>query len=397
MLGRYPFGKNFETVKLFDVYPLYNIEPVRGEGCYVYDAAGKAYLDLYGGHAVISIGHGHPHYIELVSEQLRALPFYSNSVQNRVQQELAEKLGALSGCEDYALFLCNSGAEANENALKLASFWNDRTKIIAFQKAFHGRTSAAVNITDNEKIKAPINKRYEAEFHAWNDLESVRASLARGDVSAVIIEGIQGIGGIYVPKPAFLEEVQALCRAHNAVLILDEIQSGYGRSGKFFAFQYADIQPDLITVAKGMGNGFPIGGVLIHPKFEATYGLLGTTFGGNHLACAAGIAVLEVLKNEHLIEHAAKLGEALMQELRGFEAVREVRGRGLMIGVEFDFPIADLRKHLLFEEQTFTGSAANPNVLRLLPPLSMSEAEMALFLERFGRSLARIQEVEAAR
>ena len=234
MLGRYPFGKNFETVKLFDVYPLYNIEPVRGEGCYVYDAAGKAYLDLYGGHAVISIGHGHPHYIELVSEQLRALPFYSNSVQNRVQQELAEKLGALSGCEDYTLFLCNSGAEANENALKLASFWNDRTKIIAFKKAFHGRTSAAVNITDNEKIKAPINKRYVAEFHAWNDLDSVRTSLAKGDVSAVIIEGIQGIGGIYVPEPAFLEEVQALCRAHNAVLILDEIQSGYGRSGKFF-------------------------------------------------------------------------------------------------------------------------------------------------------------------
>ncbi len=384
-------------MKLFDVYPLYNIEPVRGEGCYVYDAAGKAYLDLYGGHAVISIGHGHPHYVTRVSEQLRALPFYSNSVQNPLQRELAEKLGVLSGCEEYALFLCNSGAEANENALKLASFWNDRTKIIAFQKAFHGRTSAAVNITDNEKIKAPINKRYEAEFHAWNDLDSVRTSLAKGDVSAVIIEGIQGIGGIYVPEPAFLEEVQALCRAHNAVLILDEIQSGYGRSGKFFAFQYADIQPDLITVAKGMGNGFPIGGVLIHPKFEATYGLLGTTFGGNHLACAAGIAVLNVLRDKDLIANAAKIGEALMQELRGFEAVREVRGRGLMIGVEFDFPIKDLRKHLLFEERTFTGSAANPNVLRLLPPLSMGEAEMALFLERFGRSLARIQEMEAAR
>ncbi len=387
MPGRFPFGKNFETVNLFDVYPLYDIEPVRGEGCYVYDATGRAYLDLYGGHAVISIGHGHPHYVARVTEQLRALPFYSNSVQNPLQRELAEKLGALSGCEEYTLFLCNSGAEANENALKLASFYNNRTKIITFKKAFHGRTSAAVNITDNEKIKAPINKRYEAEFHPWNDLNSVRTSLAKGDVSAVIIEGIQGIGGIYVPEPAFLEEVQALCRAHNTVLILDEIQSGYGRSGQFFAFQYADIQPDLITVAKGMGNGFPIGGVLIHPKFEATYGLLGTTFGGNHLACAAGLAVLEVLEKENLIEHAAKIGEALMQELRGFEAVREVRGRGLMIGVEFDFPIADLRKHLLFEEQTFTGSAANPNVLRLLPPLSMGEAEMALFLERFEKSI----------
>lgn len=384
-------------MKLFDVYPLYNIEPVRGEGCYVYDAAGKAYLDLYGGHAVISIGHGHPHYVARLTEQLQALPFYSNSVQNRVQEELAEKLGELSDCQDYTLFLCNSGAEANENALKLASFWNGRSKVITFQKAFHGRTSAAVNITDNEKIKAPINKHYEAEFHPWNDLDSVRTSLAKGDVSAVIIEGIQGIGGIYVPEPAFLEEVQRLCHEHNTVLILDEIQSGYGRSGKFFAFQYADIQPDLISVAKGMGNGFPIGGVLIHPKFEATYGLLGTTFGGNHLACAAGLAVLEVLEKENLIEHAAKMGEAMMQKLRDFTAVREVRGRGLMIGVEFDFPIAELRKHLLFEEQTFTGSAANPNVLRLLPPLSIAEVEMALFLERFGRSVARIQEMATAK
>ncbi len=378
-------------MKLFDVYPLYDINPVKGEGCYVYDEQGAAYLDLYGGHAVISIGHGHPHYIKRVTEQLEALPFYSNSVQNRVQEALAAKLGELSGCNDYHLFLCNSGAEANENALKLASFYNNRTKVITFKKAFHGRTSAAVNITDNENIKAPINKRFEAEFHVWNDLASVRTSLANGDVSAVIIEGIQGIGGIYVPEPGFLESLQTLCREYNTVLILDEIQSGYGRSGKFFAFQYTDIQPDLITVAKGMGNGFPIGGVLIHPKFQAKYGLLGTTFGGNHLACAAGLAVLEVMENENLIANAANVGKYLMEKLNNFEGVREIRGQGLMIGVEFDFPTADLRKHLLFKERVFVGSASNPNVVRLLPPLSLSMQEAQLFLERFERSLAQVQ------
>lgn len=378
-------------MKLFDVYPLYDIHPVKGEGCYVYDEQGTAYLDLYGGHAVISIGHGHPHYIERVSEQLRALPFYSNSVQNRVQEALAAKLGELSGCNDYHLFLCNSGAEANENALKLASFYNNRTKVITFKKAFHGRTSAAVNITDNENIKAPINKRFEAEFHKWNDLESVQASLANSDVSAVIIEGIQGIGGIYVPEPEFLETLQSLCREYNTVLILDEIQSGYGRSGKFFAFQYTDIRPDLITVAKGMGNGFPIGGVLIHPKFQAKYGLLGTTFGGNHLACAAGLAVLEVMENENLIDNAANVGKYLIEQLNNFDEVREVRGKGLMIGVEFDFSTADLRKHLLFKEHVFVGSASNPNVVRLLPPLSLSIQEAQLFLERFERSLAQVQ------
>lgn len=378
-------------MKLFDVYPLYDINPVKGKGCYVYDEQGTAYLDLYGGHAVISIGHGHPHYIERVTEQLRALPFYSNSVQNRVQEALAAKLGNVSGCNDYHLFLCNSGAEANENALKLASFYNNRTKVITFKKAFHGRTSAAVNITDNENIKAPINKRFEAEFHAWNDLESVRASLVKGDVSAVIIEGIQGIGGIYVPEPGFLESLQTLCREYNTVLILDEIQSGYGRSGKFFAFQYAGIQPDLITVAKGMGNGFPIGGVLIHPKFEAKYGLLGTTFGGNHLACAAGLAVLEVMENENLIDNAANVGKYLIEQLNNFNEVREVRGQGLMIGVEFGFSTADLRKYLLFKEHVFVGSASNPNVVRLLPPLTLSMQEAKLFLERFERSLAQVQ------
>lgn len=378
-------------MKLFDVYPLYDINPIKGEGCYVYDAAGTAYLDLYGGHAVISIGHGHPHYIKRVTEQLQALPFYSNSVQNRVQEALAEKLGEVSGCNEYNLFLINSGAEANENALKVASFYNNRTKVIAFKKSFHGRTSAAVNITDNENIKAPINKRYEAEFHEWNNLESVRMSLAKGDVSAVIIEGIQGIGGIYVPDAAFLKELQNLCNEYNTVLILDEIQSGYGRSGKFFAFQYTDIQPDLITVAKGMGNGFPIGGVLIHPKFEAKYGLLGTTFGGNHLACAAGLAVLEVIESENLIENAANIGNYLLEQLNNFDGVREVRGQGLMIGVEFDFPTGELRKHLLFEEKVFVGSASNANVMRLLPPLSLSKAEADLFLGKLERSLAKMK------
>lgn len=374
-------------MKLFDVYPLYDINPVKGKGCYVYDEQGTAYLDLYGGHAVISIGHGHPHYIKRVTEQLEALPFYSNSVQNRVQEALAEKLGEVSGCNEYNLFLINSGAEANENALKVASFYNNRTKVIAFKKSFHGRTSAAVNITDNENIKAPINKRYEAEFHEWNDLESVKASLSKGDVSAVIIEGIQGIGGIYVPDTAFLKELQTLCAAYNTVFILDEIQSGYGRSGKFFAFQYTDIQPDLITVAKGMGNGFPIGGVLIHPKFQAKYGMLGTTFGGNHLACAAGLAVLEVMEKENLIENASNVGNYLLKELNNFDGVREVRGQGLMIGVEFDFPTGDLRKHLLFKEHVFVGSASNANVIRLLPPLSLSKAEADLFLEKLEQSL----------
>ncbi len=380
-------------MKLFDVYPLYDINPVKGEGCFVYDEAGTAYLDLYGGHAVISVGHGHPHYIKRVAEQLQALPFYSNSVQNRVQEALAEKLGRLSGVDDYHLFLCNSGAEANENALKLASFYNNRTKVITFKKAFHGRTSAVVNVTDNENIKAPINKRFEAEFHAWNDLESVRASLEKEDVSAVIIEGIQGVGGIYVPEPEFLASLQTLCRAYDTVLILDEIQSGYGRSGKFFAFQYAAIQPDLITVAKGMGNGFPIGGVLIHSKFEAKHGLLGTTFGGNHLACAAGLAVLEVMEKENLIHNAAYVGNYLLEQLNNIEGVREVRGRGLMIGVEFDFPTGDLRKKLLFEEHVFVGSASNPNVVRLLPPLSLSKAEADLFLEKWVRSSARLKAV----
>lgn len=375
-------------MQLFDVYPLYDLEPVRAEGNYVYDAQGNTYLDLYGGHAVISIGHSHPHYIETISRQLSRLGFYSNSIQNPLQQELADKLGELSGCDEYQLFLCNSGAEANENALKMASFHNGRTKVITFRHSFHGRTSAAVNVTDSDKIKAPVNRTFQAEFHEWNQLDSVSESLAKGDVCAVIIEGIQGIGGIHVPDPAFLEAVAALCKAHDTVLILDEIQSGYGRSGKFFAFQYTNVEPDLITMAKGMGNGFPIGGVLIHPRFKASYGLLGTTFGGNHLACAAGIAVLDVIKEENLIENAATVGDHLLDRLQEIEQAVEVRGKGLMIGVEFPYATGALRKQLLFEHHIFTGSAADPNVLRLLPALSLKKDEADHFVEELKAALA---------
>ena len=367
---------------LFDVYPLFEIEPVRGEGFYVYDKKGQSYLDLYGGHAVISIGHSHPHYRQRISQQLSQLGFYSNSVQNSLQPALAKKLGELSGCEDYQLFLCNSGAEANENALKLASFHTGKTKIITFEKAFHGRTSAAVNITDKDKIKAPINKLFEAEFHEWNNLTTVEESLQKGDVCAVIIEGIQGIGGIHIPTPNFLECLAQLCKKYNAILILDEIQSGYGRSGHFFAFQTANIQPDIITVAKGMGNGFPIGGVLIHPKFKPSYGLLGTTFGGNHLACAAGLAVLEVIEQENLIENSAIIGAYFKSELEKIKGIKAVRGNGLMIGLDLGFPIKDIRKQLLYEKHIFTGSSSDPNVMRLLPPLTITKKEVDYFINK---------------
>lgn len=365
---------------LFDVYPLFDIEIQRGEGCYVFDTAGRRYLDFYGGHAVISIGHSHPHYVQRLTEQLQQIGFYSNSVKIPLQEELAVKLGRLSGCEEYRLFLVNSGAEANENALKLASFHTGKTKVLAFEKAFHGRTAAAVNVTDNEAIAAPLNRGFQREFLPWNDLESAEQHLEKGDVCAFIIEGIQGIGGIYVPDAAFLRELSLLCKKYHAILILDEIQSGYGRSGRFFAFQHAGVEPDLITVAKGMGNGFPIGGVLIHPKFKAKHGLLGTTFGGNHLACAAALAVLEVIENENLIVNAARQGERLMQAISGIEGVAGVRGAGLMIGVEFGFPAGPLRQRMLDEFGVFTGSASNKNVMRLLPPLTVVEAEVQVFL-----------------
>lgn len=369
-------------MKLFDVYPLFNIEITKGVGCRTYDNQGIEYLDLYGGHAVISIGHSHPYYVQKIVEQTEKLVFYSNSVVNKLQVELADKLGKLSGYTDYSLFLINSGAEANENALKLASFHNGKTKVVAFDKSFHGRTSAAVRVTNNPKIVAPINEGFDVEFLALNDIEAVRKSLEKGDVCAVIIEGIQGVGGIQVPDFQFMKDLSNICKATGTVLIVDEIQSGYGRSGKFFAHQYADIKPDMITVAKGMGNGFPIGGVLISPEFEPSFGLLGTTFGGSHLACTAAIAVLDVMKAEHLIENTQKVGDYLLKELRKISKVKEVRGLGLMIGIEFDQPVKEIRSKLLFEKKIFTGVSGN-NIIRLLPPLCLSITDADEFLKSF--------------
>ena len=366
---------------LFDVYPLFDVNIVKGKGCHVWDAKGNEYLDLYGGHAVISIGHAHPHYVEAVSNQVAKLGFYSNSVINTLQKDLAEKLGAMCGYDDYQLFLINSGAEANENALKLASFYNGRTRVISFAKAFHGRTSLAVEVTNNPKIIAPINDNGHVTYLPLNDTEAVKAELSKGDVCAVIIEGIQGVGGIQVPNTEFMKELRRACDETNTVLILDEIQSGYGRSGKFFAHQYMDIKPDMITVAKGIANGFPMAAVLISPKFTPVYGQLGTTFGGNHLGCAAAIAVLDVMKEENLVENAAKVGAHLMEELKSFKGIKELRGLGLMIGLEFEEPIKEIRSKLLFEQKVFTG-VSGTNVIRLLPPLCLSMAEADEFLER---------------
>lgn len=377
-------------MKPFDVYPLFDIEITRGEGCYTYDEKDTEYLDLYGGHAVISIGHSHPHYLKMMQEQMQKLVFYSNSVQNPLQKELADKLGKLSGYEDYDLFLINSGAEANENALKLASFHTGRKKVVAFSKAFHGRTSAAVKTTDNPKIVAPVNDGMEVEFIPFNDIEAVKKSLGNNDVCAVIIEGIQGVGGIQIPEDSFLKQLRDICTETGTVLILDEIQSGYGRSGKFFAHQYAGIKPDIITTAKGMGNGFPIGGVLISPMFQSVHGMLGTTFGGSHLACAAGIAVLDVMKEENLVQNALEVGEYLMEKLNAISGIKEVRGRGLMIGIEMDYPVKDLRKNLLFEQKVFTG-ASGTNIIRLLPPLTITKKEADLFLERFAACLENLK------
>lgn len=373
-------------MNLFDVYPLFDVNIVKGKGCHVWDDKGNEYLDLYGGHAVISIGHAHPHYVEAISKQVATLGFYSNSVINKLQQEVADRLGVMSGYDDYQLFLINSGAEANENALKLASFYNGRTRVISFSKAFHGRTSLAVEVTNNPKIIAPINDNGHVTYIPLNDIEATKAELEKGDVCAVIIEGIQGVGGIQLPTTEFMKELRNACDKHNTVLILDEIQSGYGRSGKFFAHQYNDIKPDMITVAKGIGNGFPMAGVLISPKFEAVYGQLGTTFGGNHLACAAAIAVLDVMKEENLIQNAAQVGEFLINELKKFKGIKEVRGRGLMIGLEFEKPIKELRKKLLFEQKVFTG-VSGTNVIRLLPPLCLKQAEAEDFLTRLSNIL----------
>ena len=371
---------------LFNVYSLYPVEPVRGKGCFVYDAAGTEYLDLYGGHAVISIGHAQPDYVKAISEQAARLGFYSNSVENSLQTALAEKLGRASGYGDYSLFLCNSGAEANENALKLASFQTGRAKVLAFSKAFHGRTSGAVATTDNPSIRSPFNGTPNVEFAPLNDLEAARAKLATREFAAVIIEGIQGVSAIHCPTDEFLRGLRAAATETGTQLVLDEIQSGYGRTGRFFAHQWAGIRPDLITMAKGMGNGFPIGGGLIAPHFEARPGLLGTTFGGSHLACAAAIAVLDVMEREKLVENAADTGEYLLGELRKADGPKEIRGRGLMIGIEIDGSGAEFRKKLLFGKHVFTGGAGASTV-RLLPALCLTRELADRFLDAFDATL----------
>ncbi|WP_022823908.1 aspartate aminotransferase family protein [Hymenobacter norwichensis] len=367
-------------MELFNVYPLVNITPVKALGAKLWDDKGQEYLDFYGGHAVISIGHSHPHYVQRLTEQLQNIGFYSNSVQIPIQAELAHKLGQVSGYEEYSLFLCNSGAEANENALKLASFHTGKKRVVAFKGAFHGRTSGAVAATDNPKIVAPFNADHAISFVEY-DLAAVEQVLQGGDVCAAIIEPIQGVGGIIMPSDEFLVGLAALCKQYGALLIADEVQSGYGRSGKFFAHQHAGIRPDVISIAKGMGNGFPIGGILIAPELKASYGLLGTTFGGNHLACAAALAVLEVIDQEDLLAHATELGHYLRSELEMNAGAEEIRGRGLMVGIKYDFPIKEVRDKLLSDFHIFVGNASDPTVLRLLPPLNITKAEVDRFLQ----------------
>ena len=375
-------------MNLFDVYPLFDVNIVKGKGCKVWDENGQEYLDLYGGHAVISIGHCHPHYVEKVTEQLNKLGFYSNSVINKLQRELAERLGKISDYEDYQLFLINSGAEANENALKLASFYNGRTRVLSLEKAFHGRTSLAVEVTNNPKIIAPINANNHVTYLPINDIEAFRKEIEKGDVCAVIIECIQGVGGIRVVTEEFMKELRKLCDEYNTVLVCDEIQCGYGRSGKFFAHQHFGVKPDLITVAKGIGNGFPMSGLLISPKFTPVYGQLGTTFGGNHLACASALAVLDVMESENLVQNAAEVGEYLINRLKNenLPHIVEVRGMGLMIGIELDIPYKEVRNKLVKELHCFTGCSGT-NVLRLLPPLCLTKQDADDFIERLKKAL----------
>lgn len=367
-------------MNLFEVYKLWDIEPVRGLDTTLWDKDGNVYTDLYGGHAVISVGHCHPHYVSMLTEQLGKLGFYSNAVQNSLQKDLAYRLGKVCGYEDYALFLCNSGAEANENALKVASFHTGKAKVLAFRKAFHGRTSGAVAATDNPKIQAPFNSTQNITFVPLNDLEAVDNELSRGGFAAVIIEGIQGVAGIYEPDSEFIHGLRALCDKYGCLLILDEIQSGYGRTGRFFAHQHHEVRADIITMAKGMGNGFPVGGVLISPHIKATYGMLGTTFGGNHLACTAALAVLDIIENEHLVENAAKMGDYFKEALGEDKALKEYRGRGLMIGMELKDEYVGLRDRLLFEKHFFTG-AAGAQVIRLLPSLTVSRETAESFVK----------------
>ena len=377
-------------MRLFDVYPLFDVNIVKGQGCKVWDDKGQEYLDLYGGHAVISIGHSHPHYIEKVTEQLQKIGFYSNSVINKLQVELAERLGKISGYDDYQLFLINSGAEANENAMKLASFTNGRKRVLSCEKAFHGRTSLAVEVTNNPKIIAPINDNGHVTYLPMNDLPAWETELQKGDVCAVILECIQGVGGIKLATPEFAQGLAAACKRYGTVLICDEIQCGYGRSGKFFAHQWLGIKPDIITVAKGIANGFPMGAVLISPEFKPVYGQLGTTFGGNHLACAAALAVLDVFEQEALVENAHEVGEYLISKLKELQKTQphiiDVRGRGLMIGIDLDIPHKDVRQPLIYQEHCFTGCAGT-NILRLLPPLCLTKAEADDFVERLIKAL----------
>lgn len=375
-------------MKLFDVYPILDIELSKSQKSYVFDVQGNMYLDFYGGHAVISIGHSHPYYVKALTEQIHKISYYSNSVYISQKNKLANLLGNISGYEDYSLFLCNSGTESNENALKIASFHTGKKKVIAFKGSFHGRTSGSLSVTDNYKLISPFNAQHETMFINYQDFDSLEEKLKNQDICAVITEGIQGVSGIIDPGLDFFYQIESFCKKYNTVLIIDEIQSGYGRTGFFFSHQLYSIKPDLITVAKGMGNGFPIGGVLIHPKFKPYYGMLGTTFGGNHLACTAGIAVLEIIKKENLIENAKKMGKILLQELRIIPEIKDIRGRGLMIGLEFDFPIQDLKNVLIYKEKVFVGTSNNPYVLRLLPPLNIDENHIKLFLKKLKKALA---------
>jgi acetylornithine/N-succinyldiaminopimelate aminotransferase len=368
-------------MSLFEVYPLFNITPVKAKDVFVYDEKGAKYLDLYGGHAVISIGHSHPHYVKSLTRQLQKIGFYSNSIQNPLQAKLADKLTHLSKCKGYQLFLCNSGAEANENALKLASFHTGKKKVIAFKNSFHGRTSAAVAVTDNPKIVAPINAQQEVEFIALGDLISVEKALNENDVCAVIVECIQGVGGLDESTTDFYQGLEVLAKKYGALLIVDEVQSGFGRTGDFFAFQKHGIKPDIISMAKGMGNGFPIGGVLIHPEIKASFGQLGTTFGGSHLACAASLSVLEVLEREELMSQVADTAAYFTKKAKSLPKLKNLKGRGLMLGLEFDFPVSELRKALIYKHHIFTGSAKNPNLLRILPPLTIQKEHIDIFFE----------------
>ncbi|WP_395049280.1 aspartate aminotransferase family protein [Flavobacterium sp.] len=378
-------------MNLFDVYPLYPITPVKALDCIITDDKGIEYLDLYSGHGVISIGHTQPDYVAKVKAQLDNLSFYSNAIQNPLQVELAEKLGKASDLTDFSLFLCSSGAEANENALKLASFHTNKSRVIAFDNSFHGRTSAAVAVTDNKKIVAPLNAQQVVTFLPLNQIDLVEAELKKGDVCAVIIEPIQGVGGLDQGTTEFFQGLEKVCKANDVVLILDEVQSGYGRSGKFFAHQHHGINPDIVTTAKGMGNGFPIGGVLISPKFKASYGLLGTTFGGSHLACASGIAVLDVMENQKLIENANKVSEYFFEAIKVIPEIIKVKGRGLMLGVEFDFDVSALRKKMIIEKHIFTGGANNKNLLRILPPLTITTAAIDTFIVALQESLVELK------